>query len=300
MKRKQDHQASKAAKRMASHADEHSKYEEQMMMVWKTRNILREECDKETLRLIKSQNGETPTSEQTNLNDCAERIVFGAFKPCPNCNKSSKYFKETSNGFVCTGGIANIPCEYVTEKRERCACKISEELKAKSPFLNSYSYTPLDRIQLNKDESCFIPEKLKHRCIHRESIVKQKPLGNIRVATIGKLEENMSNIRKKIENLGGIFHEQISKYVDLCVGRLDKLNKKLKEEIDNLGLPTVSEECLSAITGDNFDETITKYGVSNCTAEKVAKIKNTRKGFYSTNIISPSGLAITDPHSGNS
>ncbi|RDD36972.1 hypothetical protein TrispH2_011253, partial [Trichoplax sp. H2] len=93
MKRRQDHQTSEVAKKPSGHADEHSEYEEQMMMVWKTRNILREECDNETLWLMKCQIGETPSDERTNLNDCAERMVFGAFESCPNCNKSSKYFE---------------------------------------------------------------------------------------------------------------------------------------------------------------------------------------------------------------
>ncbi|EDV19813.1 uncharacterized protein TRIADDRAFT_61730 [Trichoplax adhaerens] len=322
MKRKQALQKNpdkaKTVKSSQSADSKYEEYEEQMMLLWETRNKIGSECTEEMLRVMQSRNNRPELSGNGNLESCADGILFGAFKPCPICHQSEIRFSKKSRCYKCYSFMGGKVCEYVTDKAERTAWTIPEEFKAISPFLASYSYIPRDRVYCWADTYSPLPDELRWPTVCRSDILKIRPLGSIRITAIGKLKNNnyvfespakpnvmvlldaKGNIKKKISNLGGIFRDQISKYIDLCISNSESLSKAEKQKIDSLALPVVSDKFLEFINDINFDEAMIKYAISNCTIDKIASIKNRRQGYYSTSIIDlrKNSKAVVDPYSG--
>jgi len=225
---------------------------------WKVRDGLYQACTNSDLKTMLSANGyDTTGGEDSLLDRCADGVLFGALELCPECKNGRLVLSTTKNGYKCTGNVSGwTACTYLTQKPARKMWLIPTDLRKESDFLT--------KIKLKVRERIF-PNKLQKDEVKEEKEVEGKPLQNKIMVLVGRLKQTQSEMKEKVESLGGSITSTPTPDCFCCIsnpGEVAKGSVKMGT-VEKYNIPVVTEEYLDALdkTG-GAKKILTQYAIA--------------------------------------
>ncbi|XP_048363626.1 poly [ADP-ribose] polymerase 1 [Sphaerodactylus townsendi] len=255
----------KPKKEKEKQSKQEKQLKEQTELIWNIRDELKKACSINDLKeLLIANKQEVPSGESAILDRVADGMGFGALLPCEECKGQ---FVFRGDAYYCTGDItAWTKCVAKTQAPNRKEWTIPKEFR-EITYLKKFKFKRQDRI--------FAPEAASSNSAPAPTVCApvtensaapaDKPLGNMKVVTLGRLSKNKDEIKSAIEELGGKVTASVNK-ANLCIStqkEVEKMSKKM-EEAKEAQVRVVSEEFLQDIksSSKSFEELLSLHALS--------------------------------------
>ncbi|CAD5224652.1 unnamed protein product [Bursaphelenchus okinawaensis] len=142
-KRKADEAGSSGLKKPKLDSSEREKLKTQSKVLWDVLDQLRTLPKKDVVALLE-KNGSMWTKHgvEANLEQLADKMVFGNTAPCRTCGGQFRY-SESAHGYTCTGSLSEYTrCRHCCRNPDRISFKVPRELREEHEFLKEYHKKP--------------------------------------------------------------------------------------------------------------------------------------------------------------
>ncbi|XP_065202113.1 poly [ADP-ribose] polymerase [Planococcus citri] len=235
-------------------SDNVMKQQNQMMFYY--RDHLKLLQKKHLTALLEYNNQQVPAGTESMCDRLADAMTFGALLHCKECRHGQIVFRS-GVGYFCLGNKDEwVKCEAVTDDPKRKPFRVPDDLKEKFEFLASYKYKPQKRIfQSNQPtvsnasvlSGAYAGKSMKSEpSTSGPRVIRDLPLKNIEVASLGKLPLNKEELKLKVMKLGGKLASKITDQTTVIIAPPDvfKGSSKFLKVAEENGIQIVPFEFL--------------------------------------------------------
>ncbi|RZB77497.1 poly-(ADP-ribose) polymerase [Asbolus verrucosus] len=191
--------------------EEESKlYEEQNKLMFKYRDLLEKNLNKNELTKLLEENGqEIPAGVDRILDRLADIITFGALLPCTVCKRGQLVFDKF--GYKCRGNLTEwTKCNTIEREPKRKPFTVPLEFAEQYSFLKKYKYVPRTRV-IKKGQIPTNGNDVKTEENAQPKVARASPaLYNMEFVILGQPQRGKDELKKQISKLGGKVITKIS------------------------------------------------------------------------------------------
>ncbi|XP_011308727.1 poly [ADP-ribose] polymerase [Fopius arisanus] len=181
--------------------EENEQMKKQNEEIFQLRQKLQTLKRNEQIKLLEHNSQYVSSDKGQLLNNLADRMIFGAVKPCKKCSGACNFVSGV--GYKCKGDLTEwTKCEEVTQDPERVKFKIPDDIRESIPFLLEFKpkvERRILRITGPSTSSEVKKEETSGPLVNRGPL----PLKGMEFFIAGKGTKTKEDLRKEIMVLGG-------------------------------------------------------------------------------------------------